>query len=83
MITILAMIVTGTLNIVCFFIGVNTVQKVKEDKMVELPTFNPLKVVREHHEHREFKKEQDKLETIMKNIEAYDGTSNHQEDVPR
>ena len=85
--TILVMIVTSALNIVCFLIGVNTVQKVKEDKTVELPTFNPLKVIREHQEHieqkREQKKEQEKLETIMKNIESYDGTGNNQYDVPR
>ena len=80
--TIIAVIVTGILCIVCFLFGVNTAQKVKEDKVVEIPTINPLKVIREHQEHIENKKEQDKIETIMRNIEAYDGTSNHQEDVP-
>ena len=80
--TILAILITGTLCIVCFLFGVNTAQKVKEEKVVEIPIINPLKVIREHQEHIENKKEQDKIETIMRNIEAYDGTSNHQEDVP-
>ena len=81
--TILAMIVTGALCIVCFLIGVNTTQKVNKDEIVEIPTISPLKAIREHYEHMETKKEQDKLETIMRNIESYDGTDNNQEDVPQ
>ena len=81
--TIIAVIVTGILCNVCFINGVNTAQKVKEDKIVELPKISPLKAIREQIEHRENKREQDKLETIMQNIEAYDGTSNHQKDIPQ
>lgn len=80
---ILAVIVTGTLCNVCFLNGVKTAQMVKEDKIVELPKISPLKAVREQMEYREQKREQDKLETIMQNIEAYDGTSNHQKDIPQ
>lgn len=85
--TILAILITGILCIVCFLFGVNTAQKIKEDKIVELPTINPIKTIREHQEYKETKeeqkKEQNKIETIMRNIEAYDGTGNNQEDVPR
>lgn len=81
--TLFAIALTGTLCIVCFYFGVNTAQKVKEDKEVELPIKNPLKAIREHQEHKENKKEQDRLETIMRNIEAYDGTEYNQKDVPR
>jgi hypothetical protein len=63
--------------------GAKTVQNVKKDKDIELPNINPLKAIREQQEHKEQKKEQDKLETIMRNIEAYDGTSNRQEDIPQ
>ena len=80
---ILAVIVTGTLCNVCFLNGVKTAQMVKENKIVELPKISPLKAVREQMEYREQKREQDKLETIMQNIEAYDGTSNHQKDIPQ
>ncbi len=81
--TLFTMALTGTLCIVCFYFGVNTAQKVKEDKVVELPIKSPLKAIREHQEHRENKKQQDRLDTIMRNIEAYDGTGSNQKDVPR
>jgi hypothetical protein len=42
-----------------------------------------LKPIREHRAKKEAEKEQDKLDTIMRNIEAYDGTGNGQSDVPR
>lgn len=80
---ILTIIVTGALCCVSFILGAKTVQNVKKDKDIELPNINPLKAIRERQEHKEQKKEQDKLETIMRNIEAYDGTSNRQEDIPQ
>ena len=80
---ILTILTTGALCIVSFVMGAKTVQNVKKDKDIELPNINPLKAIRERQEHKEQKKEQEKLETIMKNIEAYDGTSNRQEDIPR
>ena len=80
---ILTILTTGALCIVSFIMGAKTVQNVKKDKDIELPNINPLKAIRERQEHKEQKKEQEKLETIMKNIEAYDGTSNKQEDVPQ
>lgn len=81
--TIIAIIVTGILCNVCFINGVNTAQKVKEDKIVELPRISPLKAIREQIEYKESKREQSKLETIMQNIEAYDGTGMNQKDVPQ
>ena len=80
---ILIILTTGALCIVSFIMGARTVQNVKKDKDIELPNINPLKAIRERQEHKEQKKEQSKLETIMRNIEAYDGTSNKQEDVPQ
>ena len=80
---ILTILTTGALCIVSFIMGAKTVQNVKKDKDIELPNINPLKAIRERQQQREQKKEQDKLETIMRNIEAYDGTSNRQEDIPQ
>lgn len=80
---ILETLTIGALCIVSFLIGARTVQNTKKDKDIELPNINPLKAIRERQEHKEQKKEQNKLETIMRNIEAYDGTSNKQEDVPQ
>ena len=80
---ILTILTTGALCCVSFILGAKTVQNVKKDKDIELPNLNPLKAIRERQQHKEQKKEQDKLETIMRNIEAYDGTSNRQEDIPQ
>lgn len=80
---ILTILTTGALCCVSFILGAKTVQNVKKDKDIELPNLNPLQAIRNAQEHKAHKKEQAKLETIMKNIEAYDGTSNRQEDVPQ
>lgn len=80
---ILTIIATGTLCIVSFIMGAKTVQNTKKDKDIELPNLNPLKAIRDAQAHKEAKREQAKLDTIMRNIEAYDGTSNKQEDIPR
>jgi hypothetical protein len=80
---ILAILVTGTLNIVCFLFGAKIGQTVVKGKDIETPTINPLKVVKEHQDKKQSEQEQKRIETIMRNIEAYDGTSNHQEDVPK
>ena len=78
---ILTILTTGALCIVSFIMGAKTVQNVKKDKDIELPNINPLKAIRERQEHKEQKKEQDKLETIMQNVESYNGTSYGQKDV--
>lgn len=69
-------------NIACFVAGAKVVQKVSRDETIEIPTIDPLKAYREHEARREAKAEQDRFDTIMQNIESYDGTSNGQKDVP-
>lgn len=44
---------------------------------------NPIKAVKEHKAKKIAKKELDMIETIMANIDNYDGTENNQRDVPR
>lgn len=80
---ILIALTVGTLNIVCFLIGVKTGQKVIKGETVELPSLNPMKAIREAQDRRESEREQDRLDAIMRNIEAYDGTSAGQKDVSR
>lgn len=79
---ILETLTIGALCIVSFLMGAKTVQNTKKDKDIELPNLNPIKAIRDVQEHKEQKKEQAKYETILKNIESYDGTSNRQEDIP-
>lgn len=79
--TTILILVTGTLCIVCFFIGAKVGQKARNGEAVELPSVNPLKGIREHQNRKAAEREQSKIETIMQNIEKYDGTSRGQEDV--
>lgn len=71
----------GALNVMCFIIGAKVGQKVSRDETIELPNLNPIKAVREIQEKREEDKVQNKIETIMQNIDSYDGTGYGQKDV--
>lgn len=77
------MLATGALCIGCFFVGAKVGQKVSKGEEVTLPTVNPFEVYQQHRAKQESQEKQDRLDTIMRNIENYDGTSRGQEDVPR
>ena len=79
---ILLIAVTGILNIACFFIGAKVGQTVSKGKEIAMPNLNPVKAYHEQLERHEAQREKNRLETIMRNIERYDGTGNYQEDVP-
>lgn len=70
-------------NIVCFIIGAKVGHAVSKGEEIKTPTIDPLKAYREHEAKKEAQREQERLDTIMRNIEAYDGTGNGQEEVPR
>lgn len=76
-------LVVSTLNVVCFFVGAKIGQTVNKCEALQTPTLNPLQLYREHQEKKEADKEQEKINTIMENIERYDGTSNGQKDIPQ
>ncbi len=81
---ILLIAVVGTLNIACFFIGAKVGQTVANGKEIQTPEVkSPMKLIHEHQDRKEAEKEKSKLDTILQNIERYDGTANGQEDVPR
>jgi hypothetical protein len=71
--------------IACFITGAKVGQAVKkgEDIKVELPTASPIDAINNHWAKKEAKKEQNRLDAIMANIESYDGTSFGQKDIPR
>lgn len=79
--TVLLILTVSILNVGCFLIGVKVGQKVVKGEEVELPSLNPLKAYREAQDRKQAEREADKLDTIMQNIEAYDGTSAGQKDV--
>ena len=78
---ILAIALTGFLNISCFIVGAKVGQTIVKGERVELPNINPLKAIRENQAKKKVEIEQDKLSKIMRNIERYDGTSKGQQDV--
>lgn len=83
--TILLVLVIGILCIVCFFVGARVGQKVVKGEEIKAPSIsklNPMNIYKEHQEKQEMEKEKNKVETILRNIERYDGTDTGQEDVP-
>ena len=78
---VLLLAVMGIVNVACFIIGAKVGQTVSKGEEIKLPTVNPMELHREREEKREAQRKQSALETVMRNIERYDGTSNGQEDV--
>lgn len=79
---VLTVLCTGALCIVCFLIGAKVGQTVNKGEEIKVPTVNPFKAYREHEARKEAEMEQNRIDTIMQNIESYDGTGNGQKDVP-
>lgn len=79
----LALLVMGAVNIACFMIGAKVGQTVAKGEEIKLPNINPMEAYREHQDKVEAQREQERLDTILRNIEAYDGSGNGQEEVPR
>ncbi len=68
-------------NIVCLVVGAKVGQQTAKGEKVELPTVNPMQAYREKAARKEAQREQDRLDTILRNIENYDGTGRGQEEV--
>lgn len=80
---VLIIICTAFACACCFILGAQVGQRVSKGRDIEMPTVNPIKAVREHRARKEAEMAQDRIDTIMRNIESYDGTGKGQEDVPR
>ena len=68
-------------NIACFFIGAKVGQTVSKGETIETPTVNPLKAYREKKAQKEAEAEKNKIDTILRNIDNYNGTGYGQEEV--
>lgn len=79
-ILILAMVSLS--NIVCFLIGAKVGQTVIRGEEIKTPVVSPMEAARNHKAKKEAQYEQDRMDTILRNIESYDGTERGQEDVP-
>lgn len=80
---ILLIIVTGCINALMFVLGAKTGQKVQLGKEIEMPQFDPLKPIKEHKAKKEVEKEEKYIQTILDNIDSYDGTGIGQKDINR
>lgn len=77
---ILLVLVVGIMNLLFFYLGLKLSRKERLD--IRLPDLNPINKYKEHKEKEEVKREQEKLDVIMQNIDHYDGTPNGQKDIP-
>ena len=78
----LMLAVMGLTNIACFLIGAKVGQTVIKGEKIETPVVNPLEAYRKHEAKKAAQEEQSRIDTIMQNIENYDGTDRGQKDVP-
>ena len=79
---VLLLAVMGMVNVLCFVIGAKVGMAVSKGEEIKLPSVNPVEAIRKHEAKKEADAEQDKIDTIMANIEAYDGTAYRQKDIP-
>lgn len=82
MLFVVAIAAMGAVNILCFMVGAKVGQAVSKGEEVKLPNMNPVEAVRDFKEKRRADREMDRANTILDNIENYDGTSIGQREVP-
>lgn len=80
--TIALLFLFGIFIIIAYTLGLKNGQKLKNDEEIKMPEINPVKIVRNEIETFEQKKKQDAYDTMMANIDNYDGTGLGQKDIP-
>lgn len=73
----------GLSNLACFIVGALVGQAVRKGKDIGemLQSAAPTEVIKAHKRKSEAQKEMDRMDTIMRNIESYDGTPIGQREV--
>ena len=68
-------------NFICLIVGVKVGQKASrgEDIPIKLP--NPVEKIQTMKDSQEYKKEREAIETMLYNIDVYDGTGMGQKDI--
>lgn len=77
---ILLLVVICLSNVFCLIVGVNVGQKASRGEEIKLP--DPVAKVQAAKDAQEYRKEQEALDTMLHNIDVYDGTSVGQKDIP-
>jgi hypothetical protein len=67
------------LNVISFYLGAKIGQMTSKGEDLTIPT--PAKAIDNFIERKEYKKQQEELNTMMDNIDRYDGSANGQKDV--
>lgn len=80
--TIALLFLFGIFIILSYTLGLKNGQKLKNNEEIKIPEINPVKIVRNEIETFEQKKKQDVYDTMMANIDNYDGTGLGQKDIP-
>lgn len=78
---ILLALSVGALCIGCFLIGAKVGQTVSKGETIELPSADPFEAYRKREAKKEARAEQDRIDTILRNVDNYDGTGRGQEEV--
>lgn len=71
----------GVFIILSYTLGLKNGHKLSNNKSINMPSLNIPKKIREYKNSKEEQKEQERLETILQNIERYDGSEIGQEVV--
>ena len=77
---VLLLLVMGAANVACFLIGAKVGQATAKGEDIKVPSITMPSLERENLQ--EAQREADRVEAILRNIEAYDGTPFGQENVP-
>ena len=78
---VLLLAIASLSNVACFVIGAKVGQKVAKDEPIETPAVNPFKAYREMQQQKEEEAAKNKIDTILRNIDNFDGYGYGQEDV--
>lgn len=78
---ILICILFGTFMLLAYTLGLKNGYKLSNKEEITIPNINPITIVKEYQEDKKAKKEVQEFNTILENIEAYDGTGFGQKDV--
>ena len=79
---VLLLLTTGAMCILCFLVGAKVGQTVSKGEEVKVPELNPITAIQERNARKQVEKAQNRLDTILQNIDSYDGTGIGQKEVP-
>ena len=77
---VLLLVVICLSNVACLIVGVNVGLKASRGEEIKLS--NPVEKVQSIKDAQEQRKEQEALDTMLHNIDVYNGTSLGQKDIP-